>query len=243
MNPNPIHVDPTAKILVTCPACKMKSRVPFNVGTIEVTCPQCKNKFTCNTGAKPTGYTPNTEAKKTAGYTPNTEAKKTGYTTNTGAKTAGHTPNAGEVPPNELLPCRKGGSLWIDPLTEPTTSHEAGRNLVAVMSGAQLAVFFDGETTRDFLKEYGGSLRCVTLSYTDREVLFTLYLANTPKSEHCLRYTYPEYTQYDDVTYFNKQDQSWMYRMAYSNLTKSMPGAYMHNGRIYKDVDQYRLYK
>lgn len=164
----------------------------------------------------------------------------------TEAKAADRAPSAEATPPNELLAFRKGGSMWVDCRDlEGATALGFDKSLTASASGSQIEVIFNGDLIKPFLKETGGSLRCVSLSYTAREVVFTLYFSNAPLPEHSLRYTYNEYLKAEEMPPYTASDfdQRRMQWAALSRLTEVMPEAYMHNGKIYKDVHHYQLYK
>lgn len=158
---------------------------------------------------------------------------------------AGFSSHAEKLPENELLAFRQGGTMYLDwhSLGE-AAAIELPKGRVAEGCALQLREYF-GASMKTFLAEKGSAVRCVALSYTEKEVLFTIDFSDFSRPAQCLRYTYNEYLDAERLPTYtaSEEDRQRMRRAALSRLVELMPKAYMHNGKIYQDADHYRLYK
>lgn len=152
---------------------------------------------------------------------------------------------AENLPENELLVYQKGGVMHLDwhSLGEAATI-ELPKGRVAEESALQLRDYFE-EPMKAFLVENGSAVRCVSLTYTEKEVLFTIDFSDLSRPAQCLRYTYNEYLDAEKLpTYIaSEEDRQRMYRAALSRLAEIMPQAYLCGGKIYQDAGNYRKYQ
>lgn len=157
----------------------------------------------------------------------------------------GFSSHAENLPENELLVYQKGGVMHLDwrSLGEAATI-ELPKGRVAEESALQLREYFE-EPMKAFLMENGSAVRCVSLTYTEKEVLFTIDFSDLSRPAQCLRYTYNEYLDAEKLpTYIaSEEDRQRMHRAALSRLVEIMPEAYMCGWKIYQDAEHYRKYQ
>lgn len=137
---------------------------------------------------------------------------------------------------DELDAYRPGGARRKEINTTPSERREALLNCIATWASAMVRTqFFDQSGALwQKVKEYGGWLESVKMTFSAYQVDLEFRFANTPESGHTFQYAYNEITNEEGKApvRLNAKEIEWVQCAALSHLADTAPRAKMKNGWI-----------